>query len=57
MRRGESDNWFQSAPLSVSVIRRAEASKKKKEEQWMTEGERELRWLSGKSPFLVNTRV
>lgn len=59
-RGGESDNRFQSAPLSVSVIRRAEASKKekkKKKEQRTTEGERELRWLSGKSPFPANIRV
>jgi len=57
MRGGESDNRFQSAPLSVSVIRQTEASKKKKKERWTTEGERELCWLSGKSPFPVNTRV
>lgn len=57
-RGGESDNRFQSAPLSVSVIRRAEASKKKKKrKQRTTEGERELRWLSGKSPFPANIRV
>lgn len=38
-RGGESDNRFQSAPLSVSVIRQAEASKKKKKDRRMTEKE------------------
>ncbi|KYM82600.1 Optomotor-blind protein [Atta colombica] len=33
MRGGEFDNRFQSAPLSVSVIRQTEASKKKEEQR------------------------